>query len=381
MSTNIFILPISQFFQESLCVSVVMRKVDYHGNYHIGEIISFKLLALLVKCTHPHHSYIRSSALFAQRLYSPILNPINDHIDVIRGNTMNPYTYYVVDVFAEEKYAGNQLAVFRNAHSLSDSKMQQIAKEINYSETTFILSDEEQKGGYDVRIFTPENEVPFAGHPTLGTAFILQKEIIKKPIKQVVLTLKVGQIPVTFTYSNETVETLWMKQIEPEFYQTFDSRLISEVLSIEPSKIDDKFPIEEVSTGLPFIIVPLKSLNAVKQARIAKDKYYKLIENTRAKGILVFCPEPYNKENDLNVRVFVDYYGIPEDPATGSANGCLAGYLVKNSYFGKDSINIRVEQGYEIKRPSLLYLKAQKNGGITIYVGGKVIPVARGEFI
>lgn len=294
---------------------------------------------------------------------------------------MNPYTYYIVDVFAEEKYAGNQLAVFRNAHSLSDSKMQQIAKEINYSETTFILSDEEQKGGYDVRIFTPENEVPFAGHPTLGTAFILQKEIIKKPIKQVVLTLKVGQIPVTFTYSNETVETLWMKQIEPEFYQTFDSRLISEVLSIEPSKIDDKFPIEEVSTGLPFIIVPLKSLNAVKQARIAKDKYYKLIENTRAKGILVFCPEPYSKENDLNVRVFVDYYGIPEDPATGSANGCLAGYLVKNSYFGGDSINIRVEQGYEIKRPSLLYLKAQKNGGITIYVGGKVIPVARGEFI
>lgn len=294
---------------------------------------------------------------------------------------MNPYTYYVVDVFAEEKYAGNQLAVFRNAHSLSDSKMQQIAKEINYSETTFILSDEEQKGGYDVRIFTPENEVPFAGHPTLGTAFILQKEIIKKPIKQVVLTLKVGQIPVTFTYSNETVETLWMKQIEPEFYQTFDSRLISEILSIEPSKIDDKFPIEEVSTGLPFIIVPLKSLNAVKQARIAKEKYYKLIENTRAKGILVFCPEPYNKENDLNVRVFVDYYGIPEDPATGSANGCLAGYLVKNSYFGEDSINIRVEQGYEIKRPSLLYLKAQEDEGITIYVGGKVIPVARGEFI
>ncbi|MBU7017407.1 MAG: PhzF family phenazine biosynthesis protein [Theionarchaea archaeon] len=294
---------------------------------------------------------------------------------------MKPYTYSVVDVFAEEKYAGNQLAVFRNAHSLSDTKMQKIAKEINYSETTFILSDEEQKGGYDVRIFTPENEVPFAGHPTLGTAFVIQQEIVKKPIEKIILTLKVGQIPVTLTYSKKTVETLWMKQIEPEFYQTFNPRLISEVLSIEPTEIDDKFPIEEVSTGLPFIIVPLKSLNAVKRARIAKDKYYKLIENTRAKGLLVFSPEPYNKENDLNVRVFVDYYGIPEDPATGSANGCLAGYLVKNSYFGEDSIDIRVEQGYEIKRPSLLYLKAQKNEGITVYVGGKVIPVARGEFI
>lgn len=289
-------------------------------------------------------------------------------------------TYYIVDVFAEQKYAGNQLAVFMNTKTLSDTEMQTIAKEMNYSETTFI--SEERNNGYDVRIFTPEREVPFAGHPTLGTAFVIQKEIVKEPIKKIILNLKVGQIPVTLMYSKGTVDSLWMKQIEPEFFQTFDPDSISEVLSLDTKEIDDRFPIEEVSTGLPFIIVPLRSLNAVKKARIAREKYYQLIKNTKAKALLIFCPEPYKQGNDLNVRVFVDYYGIPEDPATGSANGCLAGYLVKNLYFGKDHININVEQGYEIGRPSLLFLKAEKNEGrIDVSVGGKVIAVAKGEFI
>jgi trans-2,3-dihydro-3-hydroxyanthranilate isomerase len=131
-----------------------------------------------------------------------------------------------------------------------------------------------------------------------------------------------------------------------------------------------------------FIIVPLKTLDAVKRAKVAKEKYFKLIENRQAKAILVFCPETYSQENDLNVRVFVDYYGIPEDPATGSGNGCLAGYLVKNRYFGKDQIDIRVEQGHEIGRPSLIYLRAEnKEGQIDISVGGKVVMVAKGELI
>lgn len=290
------------------------------------------------------------------------------------------HPFYIVDVFAEEKYAGNQLAVIRNAHTLSDKKMQQIAKEMNYSETTFILS-EEGNPGYDVRIFTPAQEVPFAGHPTLGTAFIIQKEIVREPVEQIILNLPVGQIPVTFTYHKESADILWMKQIPPEFYQIFDPKQISTVLSLDKHDIDDRFPIQEVSTGLPFIIVPLKSLDAVKRASIARDPYYTLIKNTRAKALLVFCAEPYNNHHDLNVRVFVDYYGIPEDPATGSANGCLAGYLVKNSYFGKDHIDISVEQGYEIGRPSLLLLKAEKKAEIDIWVGGKVILIARGKLI
>ena len=290
--------------------------------------------------------------------------------------------FYIVDVFAEEKYSGNQLAVVRDAAGLSDDDMQNITKEMNYSETTFILSDNQKNGGYDVRIFTPAREVPFAGHPTLGTAYIIQQEIIKEPVEKVILNLKVGQIPVTFNYTGKEKDVLRMKQIEPTFGQIIEPEPISQMLGIDTSDIDERFPIHEVSTGMYFIIVPLKTLNTVKRAKVNKDKYFKLIENTQAKAILVFCPETYSKENDLNVRVFVDYYGIPEDPATGSGNGCLAGYLVKHRYFGEDQIDIRVEQGYEIARPSLLYLKAEnKEGQIDISVGGKVVMVARGELV
>ena len=258
--------------------------------------------------------------------------------------------------------------------------MQKIAKEMNYCETTFILSEQQRDSGYDVRIFTPEQELPFAGHPTLGTAFVIQNEIIKKPVEVVNLNLKVGQIPVMFNYKGKEAEILWMKQIEPIFGQTIEPQPIAEVLGIDKSDIDERFPIQEVSTGIFFIIVPLKTLDAVKRCRVVRDKYFKLVENLQAKAILVFCPETYQPENDLNTRMFCDYYGIPEDPATGSANGCLAGYLAKYRYFGSSQIDIRVEQGYEIGRPSLLYLRAEDKGGkIDVSVGGKVVMVAKGE--
>jgi trans-2,3-dihydro-3-hydroxyanthranilate isomerase len=295
---------------------------------------------------------------------------------------MTKRSFYIVDVFAEQKYAGNQLAVFKDARGLSDAEMQQIAKEMHFSETTFILSEEKRDDGYDVRIFTPEYEIPFAGHPTLGTAYVIQEEIIKEPVEQVALNLKVGQIPVSFKYSGKDVEIMWMKQKAPEFSRIFGLETISNILNLDQKEIDDRWPIQEVSTGTPFIIVPLRSLNAVKQARIDRDKYFDLIKDTEAKAILVFCPETYAKENQLNVRVFADYFGVPEDPATGSANGCLAGYLVKYRYFGKDQIDVRVEQGYEIGRPSLLFLKAEeKKDKIDVLVGGKAIMIAKGEFI
>jgi len=293
---------------------------------------------------------------------------------------MKNLTFYIVDVFAEKKYAGNQLAVVRDAKALSNTKMQRIAKEMNYSETTFILSDEKRDGGYDVRIFTPEKELPFAGHPTLGTAYVIQHEIVKEHVDGVTLNLRVGQIPVKLKYSEEHVDVLWMKQLNPIFGQVFDADSISQVLSLDVSDIDDRFPIQDVSTGVPCIIVPLKKLEALKRARISRNKYYEFIKEIQAKGLLIFCPETYNRENDLNVRFFADYYGVPEDPATGSANGCLAGYLVKHRYFGKPRINIQVEQGYEIGRPSLLLLKAEdKEGKIDVHVGGKVVMIAKGE--
>ena len=295
---------------------------------------------------------------------------------------MENLKFYIVDVFAEVKYAGNQLSVIREAGALSTDQMQRIAKEMNYSETTFILSDDEKEGGYDVRIFTPENELPFAGHPTLGTAYVIQQKIVSKPVKRIVLNLKVGKIPVDFTYAGEKVDIMWMKQVQPTFGQVFDSKTISQILKLEVEEIDQNFPIQDVSTGVPFIIVPLKSLKALKRASVDKDKCYQLVNKVQAKSLLVFCPETYEKENNLNVRVFADYYGVPEDPATGSANGCLAGYLVKHRYFGEDKIDIRVEQGYEIGRQSLLSLKAgKKEEGIDVFVGGRVIMVAKGELV
>ena len=291
---------------------------------------------------------------------------------------MTKLNFHIVDVFAETKYAGNQLAVFRGAGKLSGVEMQRIAREINFSETTFILSDEPNKGGFEVRIFTPREEVPFAGHPTLGTAYIINQAILQGKANEVVLNLKVGQIPVRFSPDGYC----WMKQIQPVFGPTHEAGILADVLGLDVHDLDERFPVEEVSTGLPFFIVPLKTIAALRQAKVDQGKYFELIKNTLAKGILIFCPETHEAGNDLSVRVFVDYYGVPEDPATGSGNGCLAGYLVKQRYFGQERINIRSEQGYEIGRPSLLLLKAEGSGGkIDIAVGGKCVVVAKGEFV
>jgi trans-2,3-dihydro-3-hydroxyanthranilate isomerase len=290
--------------------------------------------------------------------------------------------FFILDVFTQEKYAGNQLAVFIQKSELSTQKMQKIAKEMNFSETTFITSTNIREGGYDVRIFTPNQELNFAGHPTLGTAYILQKEIVKQAINQINLNLQVGQIPVTLYYLNENVEELWMQQKPPNFYQNLTVDALAEVLNLDSTEIDLKYPIQEVSTGIPFIIVPLKTHSSLKRIKINIDKYFELVSHTEAKAILVFCPETNKPENDLSVRVFADAIGVPEDPATGSANGCLAGYLVKYAYFGADSIDLRVEQGYEIGRPSLLLLKAQQTDTeIEVFVGGSVVMVASGEFV
>lgn len=290
--------------------------------------------------------------------------------------------FYIVDVFAEEKYAGNQLAVIRGGESLTDDAMQKIALEMNYSETTFILKDEVVNGGYDVRIFTPSEEVPFAGHPTLGTAFIIQQEIIGQPVDGITLNLKVGQIPVTLAYTDNIPHELWMHQKPPDFGPIHEAETFAAILNIAPSDIDTRFPIQDVSTGLPFFIVPVKTMDAIKRCHVNVDKYYALIKNTRAKAIHVFCPETYQPDNDLNARMFALHFNVTEDPATGSANGCLAGYLVKHRYFGTNAINVRVEQGYEINRPSLLLLRAQdKEDLVDVFVGGQVVKVARGELV
>ena len=284
-----------------------------------------------------------------------------------------PFT--IVDVFAEEKYAGNQLAVVRGAAGLSDETLQKITREMNYSETTFILSEEERDGGYDVRIFTPGGEVPFAGHPTLGTAHVIRDEILSSPAERVVLNLEAGKIPVTFG------DVLWMRQLPPTFGPESDPNRLARVLGLEDRDLDDRHPVQEVSTGLPAIIVPLRSLDALRRCRVHWDLYRETA--AAGKNLYAFCPEPHEDgPGDISARMFTDDLGIPEDPATGSAAGCLAGYLVEHRLFGADAVDVRVEQGYEMGRPSLLYLRADREGDtINVSVGGKVQMVARGELV
>ncbi len=291
---------------------------------------------------------------------------------------MKSIPFYIVDVFAEEKYQGNQLAVFRNASGLSKDEMQKIAKETNFAETTFILTDNQVNNGYGVKIFTPDFEVPFAGHPTLGTAFVIHKEIENELSERIMLNLGVGQIPVTFGQNDD----IWMKQNAPQFGQILDEKTISEILNISREDIDRNFPIQEVSTGLPSIIVPLHSLHSVRQCQINHSKYKSFLQAAFSANILVFCKETYKKENSINVRVFCEDSGFPEDAATGSANGNLAGYLLEYNYFNNTQLQYRVEQGYEINRRSLLKIRASKIRNLfDINVGGKVFFIAKGEWI
>jgi len=290
-------------------------------------------------------------------------------------------TFYMLDVFAMAKYGGNGLAVFRDAGDLSDEEMQAIAREMNQAETTFILSDLERDGGYDVRIFSPEKELPFAGHPTLGTVYTIQQEIIKEPIQQISLNLKAGQIPVLLNYEGDKLDILWMKQKPTLFGQIFNAEEVAKIVGLNAEDIDENYPVQEASSGLPFIIVPVKSLDSLKKAKPNGSAILEFVEHTEGKAFILFCGETYFDENDLNMRAFNEYYGVSEDAACGSGVGSLAGYLVEYNYFGKKDIDLRVEQGYEIGRSSLLFIKAVEEGGrINVQVGGRCIPLAQGQF-
>ncbi len=284
-------------------------------------------------------------------------------------------TFYIVDVFAEERYAGNQLAVVRGGVDLPDAMLQTIALEMNYSETTFVLSEEETDGGYDVRIFTPGEEVPFAGHPTLGTAYVIRHEILAGPVESITLNLKAGEIPVTFG------EVLWMRQLPPTFGEVLDHTSVARALNLETVDLDDRSPVQEVSTGLPALIVPLRDQDSLRRCKVDWERYTEVAGS--GKNLYVFCPESHDDgPGDLSARMFANDLGVPEDPATGSAAGCLAAYLLEHSYLGTDSVDVRVEQGYEICRPSLLYLQATRDGDeMRVDVGGKVQMVARGELV
>ena len=286
--------------------------------------------------------------------------------------------YLIVDVFCEEKFRGNQLAVFLDAGSLGGAAMQSLAREMNFSESTFILDSKPNDKGWPVRIFTPYAEIPFAGHPTLGTSWVIANEVLETPPASLTLDLQAGPIPVRFE-QDDSGELMWMTQNQPEFQGGPAAAPVAAALGLNPSDIDTRFPIERVSTGLAFLLVPVGSLEAVQKARVQGEAYDALCAQDH-KAILFFTAETIDPANKVHARVFAGAFGVPEDPATGSANGCLAAWLVRHRYFGANEIDLTVEQGVEMGRASKLYLRASENQGtFSIRVGGRVIPVAEGR--
>ena len=307
--------------------------------------------------------------------------------------------FYIVDVLAEKLRAGNQLAVVIARGDETAVEMQSIAREFNFSETSFVAMDDESAGGgaapgdplpFPVRIFTPIEEVPFAGHPTLGTSWVVRHRLSRgvEPARwsdeargEITLGENVGPIR-TWLTGVHGEEMVWMRQNPPEFFaEAFDPTAVARMVGLEPADIDSSYPIQVVSTGMPFLIVPVISVEAVARAHevvgVARDWH-------RLPGLdpgmhLVFARGAAEAGNDLHCRMFASRVGVPEDPATGSANGCLAAFLVRHRYFDSDVIDVRVEQGYEMGRPSILSLRAKAGAAFRIDVGGKVELVASGR--
>jgi trans-2,3-dihydro-3-hydroxyanthranilate isomerase len=297
----------------------------------------------------------------------------------VKDNMANP-RMFIVDVFAEEKYAGNQLAVVAGGAALSSAAMQRIARETNFSETTFILSDQPQNGGYAVRIFTPAAEIPFAGHPTLGTAFVLRTEILNDRPETVTLNLGVGQVPVRFTRDGDGRETVWMRAPQVELGQTHAPEQVAAIIGLSAGDLDSRFPVQDASIGISFTIIPVATLDAMKRARFNRTVYDRQADARHA--VFLFSSQTYSGDNQINARMFAEPFGVPEDPATGSANACLGAYLLEHRYAAGDRLDVRVEQGYEIGRPSLLFLRAQRHAaGTEVFVGGHVVTAFRGELL
>ncbi len=294
---------------------------------------------------------------------------------------MSPRPFDIVDVFAERPLAGNQLAVVRDAGDLPATAMQAIAREFNFSETTFVLAGAPNERGWPVRIFTPSAELPFAGHPTLGTAWVIRERLLGGGAGALVLDLAVGPIAVRAA-PDDGGEVLWMRQRAPSFGARVEPAAAAAALGLAEADIDPGLPAQEVSTGLPFLIVPLASLEALRRARVQPERCDALLAPLEAEDVMVVARGGRDDSHQLSARVFAPAHGVPEDPATGSANGCLAGWLSRHRALGGDRVEVTVGQGHEIGRPSLLRLRAWTEGeSIAVEVGGRVCAVAEGRLL
>ncbi|MDS0295907.1 PhzF family phenazine biosynthesis protein [Halogeometricum luteum] len=287
--------------------------------------------------------------------------------------------FHLVDVFAERRYAGNQLAVVESRGSLSDEEMLDITREMNYSETTFVEGDPVD-GAWPVRIFTQKEEIPFAGHPTLGTAAVLRERFGAGD--DVTLRLGAGDIPVEVRPDgSEGAEAYWMTQNAPEFGAELEHARLARVLGLDEGDVDREWPVQVVSTGLPSILVPLTGRDALGRVDVDRTAYHALYDETGVENVFPFCADPREDDHHLAARMFSPGHGLYEDPATGSANGNLAGYLARHRYFGDGEVAVSVEQGYEMGRPSVLHLEAEDGEEVSVRVGGRVESVAEGELL
>ena len=294
------------------------------------------------------------------------------------------FDFAQVDVFAERPLEGNQLAIFTDARGLSTAEMQALARETNLSETTFILPREpevERERGVQVRIFTVEEELRFAGHPTLGTAsWLYWNHPTLRGSEQITLELAVGPIPVRFTpqQANEHGAFGTMKQNDPVFGELHDRAALAAALGLSVDDLDPQLPVQTVSTGMAFCIVPLRSLEVASRLAIPQHSAQKYLNRSDAKFFHCITRADQSSGADWHARM--QFYN-GEDPATGSASGCTIAWLVRHGLSASGQ-QVVIEQGIEMRRPSRIHVSAKIAGDKVseVFVGGRTIPVATGRF-
>jgi len=294
--------------------------------------------------------------------------------------------FIIADVFTEKQFGGNQLAVFTDGSGLDTETMQNIAREMNYSETTFLLPPE-HGGDFRIRIFTPGQELPFAGHPIVGTGYVIVAEKMKQPsepVTSVKLEAGVGPIAVEVRVESGRPGRSTMTQPLPEVRGVYSNiEALAKALSLDASLIDEKLPIETVYNGIAVMIVPLTTRAAIESIQLDGGALARISNEVGAQTVLTFTRETVSPESTVHCRVFAPAAGVGEDAATGSANGPLGAYLVRHKLVPvQATTKIVSEQGFEMKRPSILHIDVdvdQSEGVSGVRVGGGVVISGRGE--
>src|SRR5436190_16249197 len=299
------------------------------------------------------------------------------------------YEFVQLDVFTQTALAGNPLAIFPDAGGLTDAEMQALAREMNLSETTFIFLRDgatEAREGKKVRIFTVEQELPFAGHPTLGTALYLYASESKKPA-EITLDLKAGKIPVRFTANSEDAGRERvdgqvfgeMRQRDPEFGSLLSREDVASVIGIADEEIRAEWPIQPVSTGLTFTIVPFRNRQTLSDLKFSYIQAAEFLKKTGANFFYFLCPE--RRDGRLEPRARMFFYG-GEDPATGSAAGCAASWMVQHGVANSHE-EVVIRQGIECRRPSEMHVGATLEGErvSNVRVGGYAVEILRGTVV